>query len=130
MTDPTRKVLVLDDRPEVATTLADMCRACGFEAEVAEQGLGMRALLDRHRPRCVIVDVMMPVQDGYEALKEIAAYEPELPVLLVTGHGESWLQMGEQLGRAHGLSALHSAAKPVRMHAVREFLEKVEGAGL
>jgi DNA-binding NtrC family response regulator len=120
-----RTVLVVDDRQDVAETLADMCRAFGFTAEVAEQGVGMLALLQRHRPDCVIVDVMMPGQDGYEALKEIAVFAPTLPVLLVTGHGDSWLQMGETLARAHGLTAVQTAAKPVRVQAVESFLERV-----
>jgi CheY-like chemotaxis protein len=124
---PADTVLVVDDRPDVAATLADMCRACGFTATVAEQGVGMLALLRRHRPGCVIVDVMMPVQDGYEALKEISQFDPLLPVLLVTGHGDNWLQIGMTLGRAHGLSFVHTAAKPVRVQAIRTFLQTVVG---
>src|SRR5262249_107402 len=75
--------LIVDDREEVAATLAEMCRAFGFAAEIAQQGVGMLALLQRHRPCCVIVDVLMPHQDGYEALKEIAGFDPKLPVMLV-----------------------------------------------
>jgi len=119
--------LIVDDRAEVAETLAEMCRAFGFAAEVAEQGVGMAALLERHHPRCVIVDVLMPHEDGYEALKEIARFDPNLPVMLVTGYGDTWLEMGQQLGHAQGLATVHTAAKPVRVHAMRGFLEVVQG---
>ena len=122
-----RLALIVDDREEVATTLAEMCRAFGFAAEVAEQGVGMLALLQRHRPRCVIVDVLMPHQDGYEALKEIAGFNPGLPVMLVSGYGDNWLEMGLSLGQAQGLTTVRAAAKPVRVQAVREFLEAVSG---
>ena len=121
-------VLIVDDRKDVAATLADMCRAFGFEADIAEEGVSMGALLERHHPGCVIVDLMMPDQDGYEALKEIAGVDPALPVLLVTGHGDNWLQIGVTLGRAHGLASLSTAAKPVRAQAVRSFLDGVAGA--
>lgn len=121
-------VLVVDDRPDVAATLADLCRACGAMAQVAEGGLDMLALLEIHRPDCVIVDVMMPGQDGYEALKDIAAYDPALPVLLVTGHGDSWLEMGRTLGRAQGLRAVYTAAKPVRVQVIRDFLGALAAA--
>jgi FixJ family two-component response regulator len=127
---PDRLALIVDDREEVAETLAEMCRAFGFTAAVAEQGVGMLALLQRHRPACVIVDVLMPYQDGYEALKEIAAYDPNLPVMLVSGYGDNWLEMGLSLGHAQGLTAVRSAAKPVRVQAVREFLEAVTGGPL
>jgi two-component system, OmpR family, phosphate regulon response regulator OmpR len=122
-------VLIVDDRKDVAATLADMCRACGFTAEVAEEGVGMLGLLQRHRPSCVIVDVMMPDQDGYEALKEIARFDTSLPVMLVTGHGDTWLRMGLTLGKAQGLTAVHTAAKPVRAQTVRNFLQTVADVG-
>ena len=125
-----RLALIVDDRREVAETLAEMCRAFGFAAEIAEQGVGMRALLEHHRPKCVIVDLLMPDQDGYEALKEIAAFDPNLPVMLVSGYGDSWLEIGLSLGQAQGLTTVHAAAKPVRVQAVRKFLEAVQGGPL
>lgn len=122
-------VLVVDDRRDVAESLADMCRAMGHPAEVAADGVAVRKLLDLHRPAALIIDVMMPDQDGYEALKEIAAFDPALPVLLVTGYGDTWLRMGVTLGRAHGLSALQTASKPVRADTVRKFLASFSGPG-
>jgi CheY-like chemotaxis protein len=122
-----RLVLVVDDRKDVAATLADMCRAYGFTAEVAEDDVAMLTLLQRHQPAGVIVDMLMPYQDGFEAMKEIALYNRCLPVMLVTGYGDAWLQMGFTLGRAQGLTTVHTAAKPVRANAVRGFLEIVSG---
>ena len=126
---PVRTVLVVDDRRDVADTLADMCRALGYAAEVAADGEAMLGLLERHRPDAVIVDVMMPQQDGFEALKDISVHNPALPVLLVTGHGGDWLEMGQTLGRARGLTSVHTLAKPIRLHALRRFLEAVGGEG-
>ena len=120
-----RSVLVVDDRKDVAEALADMCRACGFAAEIAEQGVGILRELQRYNPACAIVDVMMPGQDGYEALREIARHDPTLPVLLVTGHGNDWLTMGITLGRAQGLTRVQTAAKPVRLAVVQAFLSDV-----
>jgi CheY-like chemotaxis protein len=120
-----RTVLVVDDRKDVAATIADMCLAFGFQAVIGEEGEGMFALLERHRPDCVICDVMMPGQDGFEALREIARFDPAVPVLLVTGHGDTWLTMGQTLGRAQGLLLIHTAAKPVRASALQTFLEAV-----
>ena len=118
-------VLVVDDRKEVATTITAMCRAVGFRAEAASDGEPIRVLLDRHHPDCLIVDIMMPDEDGYEALKEVAAFDPGIGVLLMTGHGDTWLRMGVTLGRAQGLQLVQSAAKPVRVDDVRRFLAAV-----
>ena len=118
-------VLVVDDRPEVAATIAAMCRAVGFRAAAASDGEPIRVLLQRHRPDCLIVDIMMPDEDGYEALKEIAAFDLRTAVLLVTGYGDTWLRMGVTLGRAQGLQLVQAAAKPVRADDIRRFLAAV-----
>ena len=116
-------VLVIDDRPDVASTLAAICRAIGCRAEAASAGEPVRMLLDRFHPDCVIVDIMMPDQDGYEALKEVAGFDPRIPVLLMTGHGDNWLRMGVTLGRAQGLRFVQAAAKPVHAADIRRFLD-------
>ena len=115
-------VLVLDDRTDVATTLAAMCRAIGFRAEAASDGRPVRVLLERFHPDCLIVDIMMPDEDGFEALKEVATFDSRIGVLLVTGHGDTWLRMGLTLGRAQGLQLVQAAAKPVRADDIRRFL--------
>ncbi len=122
-------VLVLDDHPDVAATLAELCRSLGHAALAIDQPGDIRALLQRHAPAALIIDVMMPDQDGYEALKEIAAVSPNLPVLLVSGYGETWLEVGITLGRAHGLSALQAAAKPLRSETLRNFLATLPPSG-
>lgn len=121
-------VLVVDDRQDVAVTLAGLCRSLGYRAEVADEPGDIRGLLERYEPAALIIDVMMPGQDGYEALKEIAEYRPALPVLLVSGYGETWLRMGVTLGEAHGLRALRSATKPVRVDTIRNFLSPLASA--
>ena len=122
-------VLVLDDHPDVAATLAELCRSLGYDAVATDQAGDIRALLERHMPSALIIDVMMPDQDGYEALKEIAAFRPDLPVLLVSGYGETWLRVGITLGQAHGLSALQTASKPLRPKTLRDFLATLPTPG-
>ena len=117
--------LVVDDRTDVAATIAAMCRAMGFRAEAASGGEPVRVLLERFRPDCLIVDIMMPDEDGFEALKEVAAFDSRIAVLLVTGHGDTWLRMGVTLGRAQGLQLVQAAAKPVRADDIRRFLAAV-----
>jgi CheY-like chemotaxis protein len=122
-------VLVLDDDPDVAATLAGLCRSLGHAALATDQAGDIRALLERHAPAALIIDVMMPDQDGYEALKEIAACKPDLPVLLVSGYGETWLEVGITLGRAQGMTALQAAAKPLRTETLRKFLATLPPPG-
>ena len=123
--DSITSVLVIDDRKEVAATLAALCEALGMPASVSREGESVRAMLARAQPSGVIVDIMMPEEDGYEALREIAHFNPRTPVMLITGHGETWLRMGATLGRAHGLERMETATKPVRADTIRKFLDVV-----
>lgn len=125
-TETATSVLVIDDREDVATTLAALCVALGTPAAVPQAGETVRAMLERSAPAGVIVDIMMPEEDGYEALREIARYDAAMPVMLITGHGETWLRMGATLGRAHGLDYIETAIKPIRAEAIREFLAVVQ----
>jgi DNA-binding NtrC family response regulator len=116
------KVLVIDDRADVAATIAGMCRALGCDADVSVGGRDVARLVSPETPDALIVDVMMPDQDVYEVLKVIAAMRPDMPMLLVTGHGETWLRLGATLAEGHGMRALQTAAKPVRVDVLRRFL--------
>jgi DNA-binding NtrC family response regulator len=118
----TATVLVVDDRADVAGTIAELCRARGVAAVASREGEVIRDLLRRHHPAGVILDVMMPEEDGFEALKEIAVYHHALPVLLITGHGETWLRMGATLARAHGLDAVRTSTKPIRAATLADFI--------
>lgn len=123
--DTSPAILVIDDRREVAATLAALCEALGGRAELARNGESVRTMLQRTSPDGVIVDIMMPEEDGYEALREIAAFDTSLPVMLITGHGETWLRMGATLGRAHGLVHIDTAVKPIRAETLERFLNVV-----
>ena len=118
------QVLIVDDRPDVAETLAAVCEAAGYRVAVAAQGQSMQSMLRHHAPAAVLLDILMPDEDGYEALRAISEVDASLPVLLISGAGESWLRMGESLAHAHGLTAIRLAPKPVGNAALRGFLRR------
>ena len=81
---PPKKILVVDDEPEVRQLMEHFLTERGYEVRLAENGrLGLLAL-DTFRPDVVLLDMHMPEMDGLETLKRIAAREPSLPVIMVT----------------------------------------------
>lgn len=117
-----RSVLVMDDNPEAAATLARVAGASGFRATVLTDSRSFGATFRALTPGAVILDVMMPDQDGIDVLREIAAVAPATPVLLVTGHGEVWARMARDIGGILGLARVEMATKPVSRAAVEAFL--------
>lgn len=82
-------VLVVDDAP-VDRHLAEEClRQNGFDAVLAENGLRALELLDSTSPDVVLTDLIMPELDGLGLVDRMRHEYPAIPVVLMTGQGNS-----------------------------------------
>ena len=77
------RVLVVDDEPTIATSVAARLRAEGFTVDVAHDGPSAVASAEAQRPDLVVLDVMLPGFDGLEVCRRIQAQHP-VPVLMLT----------------------------------------------
>ena len=84
----TGRILVVDDEAEVRDMLAEFLQARGYQ--VATVGNGQEALdaVDAELPHLVLMDVSMPVMDGADALRQLTARHPGLPVIMVTANAD------------------------------------------
>jgi two-component system alkaline phosphatase synthesis response regulator PhoP len=83
-------ILLVDDSPVVAEAVRDALEPFGFHVAWVEDGADVPAALKRQAPDLVILDVMMPGVDGYEACRRLRA-DPKtagLPVLMLTARAE------------------------------------------
>jgi DNA-binding response OmpR family regulator len=81
------KVLMVDDEEKFRTTTKKLLSRRGFETIMAESGEeAVRKLKDS--PDVVVLDIKMSGMDGHQTLKEIKRISPELPVIMLTGHGD------------------------------------------
>ncbi len=80
------KVLMVDDEKQFRATTKKILNKRGFEVVMAASGKEAIASLPRN-PDVVILDVKMPGMDGHQVLKEIKKQIPDLPVIMLTGHG-------------------------------------------
>ncbi|MBX7100504.1 MAG: sigma-54 dependent transcriptional regulator [Myxococcaceae bacterium] len=83
MTRGTR-VLVVDDKAELAAALADELRARGFDAVALSDAVGALAEVSRGVHDALVTDLRMPGHDGLELLAESRRVAPEAPVLIMT----------------------------------------------
>jgi len=82
-------ILVVDDDEMIRLYLATYLQNSGFQnIRFAENGAEALASISELCPACLVLDINMPVMDGYEALKRIRSDDnlKDLPVLVVTGH--------------------------------------------
>src|SRR3990172_9140350 len=79
-----RTILVVDDEPAVRDALERALRTAGYVVRLAANGAeGLEAVADQH-PDLVVLDVLMPVMDGFEACRRLRAAGDRTPVLMLT----------------------------------------------
>jgi DNA-binding response OmpR family regulator len=81
---PEKRILVVDDEPEVRQLMEHFLTQRGYDVRIAENGKLALAALDTFMPDVVLLDMHMPEMDGLETLKRLAARSPSLPVIMVT----------------------------------------------
>ena len=84
---PGETILIVDDEESVRKSLADVMRDEGYEVVTAASGREGIDVLAEAQPSIVLLDIAMPDMDGIETLQRFRELRPDLPVIMVTGHG-------------------------------------------
>lgn len=80
-------ILIVDDENTIIESLEGILSDGGFEVMHAFNGYEALKKIESDSPDIVLLDIWMPGMDGIETLKEIKKIAPNLPVIMITGHG-------------------------------------------
>jgi DNA-binding response OmpR family regulator len=86
------KLLIADDHPQITDILGSYAKKEGYETRIAANGQQALALFASFAPDVVLLDVMMPVMDGFEVCRRIRETS-DTPVIMVTARGEDFERM-------------------------------------
>ena len=81
------KILIVDDEEDFVEALAKRLRSHGWNAETAGSGKEALSKVSVEDFTAIILDLKMPGFDGIETLKRLKEINPELQIILLTGHG-------------------------------------------
>jgi two-component system C4-dicarboxylate transport response regulator DctD len=95
------RVLFIDDEPELCRAAEDWLGVCGFAVTSSTDPEGAVRFLAPADFDCVVTDVRMPGLDGIEVLRRLCEQAPDLPVILLTGHGDVPLAVDAMRQGAH-----------------------------
>lgn len=87
MTRTKHKILVIDDEPEITDIVKAFLTNAGYEVRIENSPANSVEAARRFRPSLIILDIMMPVMDGYEVCS-VLKKDPilaDVPVLFLTG---------------------------------------------
>ena len=95
MIDNKRCILIADDEPKMVRALRDFFKANGFCVLEAKNGIEAFDVFCAHTNEIdiILLDVMMPEQDGLTTLKDIRGASSLIPVILLTAKGEEYDQL-------------------------------------
>jgi len=81
------KILVIDDERSIRSTLKDILEYEKYQVDLAEDGQQGIDLVRKNEYDIVLCDIKMPGMDGIEVLEKIQILAPDVPVVMISGHG-------------------------------------------
>ena len=117
--NPKRRILVVDDNVDVATSLAVLLRLSGHEVHVAHDGATALAVAGPHPPDVAILDIGMPNMNGHDLARRLRALPGLDKVLLIALTGRDNEEDRKQSAAA-GFD--HHLVKPVSLDEVERAL--------
>ena len=81
-------ILIIDDEPYLPHQLARFLRKHGYEVETAADGENGLKVAQKKIIDLVLLDLRLPRMSGLEVLEQLRVLEPELPVIMLTAHGD------------------------------------------
>ncbi|HUS31128.1 MAG TPA: GAF domain-containing protein [Kofleriaceae bacterium] len=120
-----RRVLLVDDNRDAATLLADMLVTLGYEVVIAHDGPRALEVAHRFTPDVAILDIGLPVMDGYELAARLRALTgAPVRLLAVTGYGQS-----DDRSRSEQAGFECHFVKPVNVTALIDAIERRPSGG-
>ncbi|MCB0698335.1 MAG: sigma-54-dependent Fis family transcriptional regulator [Chitinophagales bacterium] len=85
--DTAQTILVIDDERAIRNALKDILSLEGFTIEEAEDGAAGLEMVKNNDYDCILCDIKMPKMDGLEVLDKVKEMKPDIPVVMISGHG-------------------------------------------
>jgi FixJ family two-component response regulator len=109
MPDANPTVLVIDDDPELRTSIGRLLRSVGLDAQLFASTSDFLKSNPANGPSCLVLDVRLPGRSGLELQRDLASANRELPIIFITGHGDIPMSVQAMKG-----GAIEFLTKPFR----------------
>jgi two-component system response regulator MprA len=115
---PQPLILVVDDDEHIRTVLATLLEIAGYRVETAANGIEALEAVAVERPALIVLDIWMPVLDGFGVAQALARQGTEIPIIVMTAGADAEVY-------AHEIGAVAGLMKPL---GVDGLLDVIEGA--
>ena len=117
-----RRILVVDDNEDAANTLAMILKMDGHEIETAYSGMEALERIERFAPAIVLLDIGLPIIDGFEVARRIRAlpHGHHVRLVAITGYGQE-----ADRARTREAGFAHHLVKPVDFADLERLLSQI-----
>ncbi len=119
-----KRILVVDDEVDFAGFIGEASRRLGYDVEVCHSSQEAKQRVPKSPPDLILLDIVMPGEDGVEFLQWLRAEELRPILVLMTGYNPKYAEMAGELGRVAGLEVAALLTKPVRIKALQDVLQE------
>jgi len=82
------RILIVDDESPIRRTLKDILEFEKYKVDEATDGLDCLTKVKKNKYDVIISDIKMPKMDGMETLERLKILVPDIPVIMISGHGD------------------------------------------
>jgi two-component system, cell cycle response regulator DivK len=119
----TKRILVVEDQEDLRAVLRDLLTGSGYEVVEAADGQAGIAIAKSERPDLILMDIQLPIIDGYEATRQIKA-DPNFKATPIIAVSSFAMKGDEEKARASGCD--HYVTKPYSpmqlLRVIRQYL--------
>jgi DNA-binding response OmpR family regulator len=118
-----KRIVVAEDEPSIVLSLEFLLTEAGYEVLTAVNGADALKLVDQHKPDLLVLDIMLPVVNGFEVCRTVRSNPAsrEMPILMLTARGRE-----QEIARGLAMGANAYVTKPFGtrelMSTIRELL--------
>ena len=120
-------ILIADDNKDITDILSVYVKKEGYEPLIAKDGVEAEKMFEKNDPVAILLDVMMPLKDGYQVCRDIRK-KSSVPIILITARGEDFDKiMGLDIGADDYIVKPFSPSEVMaRLRAVLRRLNRAE----
>lgn len=115
-----RRVLIVDDNVDALEMMAELVRLLGFEVRTSEDAPKAMSEARRFKPEIALLDIGLPVVDGYELGRQLRASFTDVHLCAITGYGQS----SDRL-RSREAGFQNHLVKPISLAQLQEFFASI-----
>ncbi len=116
------RILIVDDDEAIRDSMGLVLERMNYEVVLAENGDAAVRCYSSARPDIVITDLLLPVKDGIEIIRDIRRIDPEARIVAMSGGGES--AESRLLALTKEFGAVETLSKPFRMAQLVAVIER------